>query len=559
MKRFTLFAATILFTLASLAIQPSGTLPVIYINTDGGVEITSKEDYVIGTYYLDPMGNPDFQAFGTADAPLPLQIKGRGNYTWIGFDKKPYRLKLDSKAALLGMKKSKHFVLLAGADDNKGFMRNPVGFQLSRLIGMKWTPTEKPCELVLNGQYRGLYFLCANIRVDADRVNIVEQADNITDPEQITGGWLVEIDNYDTDPHIEITEGDGERIIFTYKTPEILSTEQADYLTTQMSTINSLIYDKNKENCQWAQYVDLQELAKFYIIQELTDNYESFHGSCYLHKDLGQTEKWYFGPVWDFGSAFNYKKTRPFYEGREHHNTWIPEMCRFPEFMEIVKQQWQEFYTTNFSEIYDYIDTYAENIRTAVGIDYARWPAYGNQNLDQKTGTVKALLRGAATYMCELFGPEPEPLCKVQVYFQDNDPNPWNEVYVFSWDPERSNETYFGSWPGTKMTPITYQDKQTWFYTLNLDIIPSPSTGIIFNNGNAGKPNNQTEDLIFENNKIYDRKGVIGDIAGIDNIITDTPTLPAEYFDITGRKITNPTKGLYLRKTGNKIEKIIIR
>ena len=111
MKRFTLFAIALICALVSFAIEPSGTLPVIYINTDGGVEITSKEEYVIGTYYLDPMENADIKAIGTADAPLPLQIKGRGNYTWNAFDKKPYRLKLDSKAELLGMKKSKHFVL----------------------------------------------------------------------------------------------------------------------------------------------------------------------------------------------------------------------------------------------------------------------------------------------------------------------------------------------------------------------------------------------------------------------------------------------------------------
>ena len=172
---------------------------------------------------------------------------------------------------------------------------------------------------------------------------------------------------------------------------------------------------------------------------------------------------------------------------------------------------------------------------------------------------MKAYLRSAATYMCNLFGPEPEPACKVQVYFQDNDTNPWNEVYVFSWDPENYNETYFGSWPGTKMTPITYQDKQTWSYTLNLDVTPSASTGIIFDNGHSGKPDNQTEDLIFENNKIYDRNGVIGDIAAIEEISADSSSLPAEYFDITGRKITNPTKGLYIRKTGNKVEKIVIR
>ena len=540
------------------AVDISGTLPVIYINTDTGNPVTSRDEYVTATYYVDPMGTEGISPIGSAAAPLPLQIKGRGNWTWVGFDKKPYRLKLNAKAALLGMNKSKHFVLLAAADDIRGFLRNPVGYELSRLIGMKWTPADQPCELVINGSYEGLYFLTENIRVAKDRVNIFEQADNQTHPDSISGGWIVEIDNYDTDPHIEITEGDGARIIFTYKSPEILSSQQQEFLTSQMSTINSLIYDSNKENCKWAEYIDLNELAKFYIVNELTDNYESFHGSCYLHRDLGADQKWYFGPVWDFGSAFNYNKTQPLYQGREHHNTWIREMCKFPQFIDVVKTEWQNFYTTNYNDIYTFIDNYAATITDAAAADLARWPAYGNNNMAQKTGTVKARLRSAVKYLCEQWGPEPEPAYKLKVYFQDNDPNPWAEVYVFSWDPEEGSKALLGVWPGTKMTPITYQDKQTWSFTIGLDAEPSTSTGIIFGNGGAGKPDNQTEDLIFENNKIYDRNGVIGDIAAIDETFAtdDTPTL---YYDLTGRPVTNPSAGIYIRKRGAKVDKIYIK
>ena len=200
MKKFiTLLGAAILGAVAH-ATTYSGTLPVLFINTDGGVSITSKENYVNAKYYLDPMGSENVQAIGSAQAPLDMQIRGRGNYTWVGFDKKPYRIKLADKQPLAGLNKSKHFALLAHADDNYGFMRNIVGFQLSRMIGMPWTPADTPVEVVLNGDYIGLYFLTETIRVDKDRVNIVEQPDNITNPEEITGGWLLEIDNYDSDP-----------------------------------------------------------------------------------------------------------------------------------------------------------------------------------------------------------------------------------------------------------------------------------------------------------------------------------------------------------------------
>ena len=215
-----------------------GTLPVLHIETEGKKEITSKEEYLNGTYYLDPMGASDVEAIGSKEAPLPLEIKGRGNYTWRDFDKKPYRLKLADKQPLMGLAKNKHFALMAHADDNKGFMRNTIGFYFSEQIGMAWTPKAKPVELVLNGDYKGLYFLTEHIRVDKDRVNIEEQEDNETDPEKITGGWLVEIDNYNEAPYnIEIREGNRHTMWFTYKSPELLSSAQEQFLRAEMERL----------------------------------------------------------------------------------------------------------------------------------------------------------------------------------------------------------------------------------------------------------------------------------------------------------------------------------
>ena len=210
MKKLLFFAIGIISATLSFAVQPSGTLPVLYITTQNNTPVTSKDYYLQATYYLDAKNISGYTNIGSASAPLSMEIKGRGNYSWTGFDKKPYRIKLAEKQSLLGMIKSKHFTLLAHADDakdKKGYMRNAIGFELSKMIGMSWTPEAKPLEVVMNGDYIGLYFLTEHIRVDKDRVNIVEQEDNETDAEKITGGWLVEIDNYNDDPHITIEEG----------------------------------------------------------------------------------------------------------------------------------------------------------------------------------------------------------------------------------------------------------------------------------------------------------------------------------------------------------------
>lgn len=288
----------------------SGTLPVMFINTENKAPITSKEVYVQATCYVDPMGNEECPASGTKEAPLTLSVKGRGNWTWTGFNKKPYRLKLAAGEPLLGMKKSKHFVLMAGADDNLGFMRNPLGYELSRRMKLAWTPDCRPLEVVLNGDYIGLYFLTENIRVDEDRVDVTEQADCSDD--DVTGGWLVEVDNYYTDPHISVKVTDKSQDIWiTYKSPEVLSAAQEDYLQRQFDAIRDAVYNKDRSSTEWENLIDMYAMARVYVVREILQDEEGFHGSFYLHKESGNDSKWVAGPVWDFGNAYDNNRYKP--------------------------------------------------------------------------------------------------------------------------------------------------------------------------------------------------------------------------------------------------------
>jgi len=359
----------------SAAPEYSGTLPVLHINTENGSPITSKDTYLQGSYYLNPLGAEGIEAIGSPEAPLALQIRGRGNYTWTGFNKKPYRLKLAEKEPLLGMTKSKHFVLLAHADDRVGFMRNTLGFAASRCLGLPWTPSQQPVEVVLNGDYIGLYFLTENIRVDKNRVNVTEQEDFST--QDVDGGWLVEIDNYDTDPHITVFEG-SYPIWFTYKSPEILSSEQEGYLQEQMQGIQNAI--DARDYAQFSTLVDVDILARYYLVQEILNDYESFHGSCYLNRQRGSGERWCFGPVWDFGSALFNDNDNRFIWDSGYHQVWIGAVCAaFPQFMNLVKTIWTEFLEADGPEtIQNEGRALAGRIASAASADYRRWPDYGN-------------------------------------------------------------------------------------------------------------------------------------------------------------------------------------
>lgn len=382
----------------------SGTLPVMFIYTENGANITSKDTYINASYYIDNQGIDEFKSIGRPDSMLAMEIRGRGNYTWAGFDKKPYRIKLGEKKKLLGMNKSRHFVLLAHADDNLAFLRNTVGFELSRRLGMKYTPAQQPVEVVLNGDYIGLYFLTENIRIAKNRVNITEQPDMITHPDSITGGWLIEIDNYSEDYQVYITEGNGEAIRFTYKSPEILSPEQKAYLTNQVSLMNNAIYNSDKSSTYWEELIDIDSLARFYIVQEIMDNAESFHGSCYIHKDFGANSKWIFGPVWDFGNSYHRYWQEFIYQNPPFGQNWIGEIAKYPRFQQKVVEIWKQFKGNDYSGLDSFINDFCENINIAAHYNASKWPDYGNSNISNAKNEFNIFLNNRINWLVQQWG-----------------------------------------------------------------------------------------------------------------------------------------------------------
>ena len=368
----------------------SGTLPVLFINTEGYRDIVSKEkeDYLHADWWLDNMGIGEYESIGSREEPLGMLIKGRGNATWTNVDKKPFRLKLDEKYALMNMPSNRHWVLLAYADTWMGKMNDALPFEIGRRLGMAWNPLMEPVEVVLNGQYIGLYFLAEKIRVGTNRVNIIEQKDNETDPEKITGGWLLEIDNYKEPGNITFTEGDGKPFWVTPQSPEELSPQQREYITDFLLKTNDAIYITDKGSTLWEQYIDIDSLAIFYIAQETVDNPEAFSGSCFMHKQRGDSSKLIFGPMWDCGSSFQrYKSSYPFnefiYENVPSYcrPKWIGEIAKFPHFQERVRVHWKRFYEQVYPTMDAYMDEFVAKYEQAGNADFIRWPQYSGNNL----------------------------------------------------------------------------------------------------------------------------------------------------------------------------------
>src|SRR5690606_10459946 len=111
-------------------------LPMLTITTANGAPVIEKKTYLNGSYSLTGEGLSPVE--GT------LEVRGRGNSTW-DWPKKPYRLKLTTSTELLGMPKSRHWVLLANYAD-KTLMRNDVAFMFSESLGMAYTTRARHVE-----------------------------------------------------------------------------------------------------------------------------------------------------------------------------------------------------------------------------------------------------------------------------------------------------------------------------------------------------------------------------------------------------------------------------
>lgn len=423
----------------------SNTLPVLYINiyqtNDDGTFKTDAQGnkiydnyqlqveeidkvYRPGEYWLDMNGCTIVpgENVGSAEAPLPLEMKGRGNWTRKGFAKKPFKLKLGAKQVLLGMgQKSKHWAILAHADDNCGYLRNFTGFNLGKRIGLPWTPSQQPVEVVINGNYRGLYFLTESIRVGDGRVPVEELADNETQPDLISGGYLVELDNYDETNQIQFSEQTcvSDQLLdvlrVTFDTPEEYSTIQKRFVSEQFEAMNNLVGKANTSegDALWS-YLDLDDAARYYLVEEICSHTESYHGSTYLFRDRGEGQKWHFSPLWDMGNAFNGSTDAFFYDCDLFGNTWIPSLRQNEKFNAKVRETWKWFMSNCYQGLMNDIDEYVSTISEAAKADKARWngqptpangqPVVDNSDMNAKKQVVVNHLNSKINWLKNQFG-----------------------------------------------------------------------------------------------------------------------------------------------------------
>jgi hypothetical protein len=306
--------------------------PVMRITTANGVPITSKENYVRGTASLDGV-------------EYSLRIRGRGNSTWL-LPKKPYRIKLDTQAALLGMPADRDWALIANYGDHS-LARNAVALGLSPETSVAWSPRSAFVEVILNGEYEGSYQLTEHIKAATDRVNLSST------------GLLLEVDErLESSNDLGFRTAHGFPIV--YQDPDDPSEATKATFEAFLSDFESRLYgdDFSDPIRGYAPLIDPDAFADWYLVEELFKNVDAdFYTSCWFTWDNGKLSM---GPLWDFDVSSGFKiDFWPDYSAPEgwwarggplpdvvprphHQNHWIARMLQDPQFERRVVARWKK-------------------------------------------------------------------------------------------------------------------------------------------------------------------------------------------------------------------------
>ena len=349
-------------------------LPTVYVDTEGGKPVNSKDQYVRASVKI--RGNEKYEGLGATSC----EIRGRGNTTWT-WPKKPYLLKLDEKQHIFGMHKHKRWVLLANFMD-RTLMRNLVSMKVSSMTKLAWTPGCVPVELVLNGKHMGSYLLIEQVRVDNHRVDITEMSKDDNAGNAVTGGYLLELDfHYDNevqwyDHHGHNNQsGSGVPFGVKYPDPDDLTSQQLKYIKQYVSDAATALYGVNFKDPEkgWRAYIDEDSFIDYWIVFEVMGNHELGNpGSVFMHKDRGG--KLVAGPCWDFDwGVLSYNTSPQARTGLINGDAiWYGRLRQDPSFEAKLKARFNEL-LPQLETIPDYMDECEALLTASAKLNFEMW------------------------------------------------------------------------------------------------------------------------------------------------------------------------------------------
>lgn len=354
------------------------------------------------------------------------QIKGRGNSTWA-YPKKPYQIKLDEKVDLLeeGEAPESTWILLANYCDET-LIHNLLTYDLAQDFGLAFTPNCTPVDLYYDGEYRGNYLLCEKTEVGNGRVDIhdlegdiedanpaVEDLDDcetalgtnasgnsyqyvtgLTTPKDISGGYLLEMDFRDRALAEKSWFSTTAGCYLVSKSPEYLPQEAMEYISEYYQAFEDAVMNGGthpKTGKDYTEYMDLDSLAKCFLMLELSQDGDAFQSSTYFYKPAGQ-ETLYAGPLWDFDSSYgSYYKDFAVTDMVAGATTLGRALLAIPSFREALLACCEELSPLVETAGED-VAAQGETLSASQAMDHILWPATTPGSYPEAIGNLQAFL-----------------------------------------------------------------------------------------------------------------------------------------------------------------------
>jgi hypothetical protein len=377
----------------------SSDLPIISIQTNGQAiddEIRIVADMGIIDNGTDARNNVT-DPFNNYEGRISIEIRGESSQM---FPKKSFTIETQDanganlNAALLGLPPDNDWVLYAPYTD-KTMMRDVLAYKMGRDLG-QYAPRTRYVELVLNGEYQGVYVLIERIKIDKNRVDIATLKPEDNTGDELTGGYILRVDKFDANDYPFFTTNPSpavpneSSIRYQYADPdgEDLTAAQRSYAKNFLEDLeSSLGLSPFSGSDEYKNYIDVDAFVDFMIVNEVGKNVDAYVFSTYMHKDKdsnGGLLK--MGPLWDFNLAFgnvDYWENSQFAPGWMYTDGyrmyWFRRLMQDTFFKERFNCRWKELRSTVLTNEYftKSIDSLAIHINESQQRNFQRWPILG--------------------------------------------------------------------------------------------------------------------------------------------------------------------------------------
>ncbi|MBU2494018.1 MAG: CotH kinase family protein [Bacteroidetes bacterium] len=378
----------------------SSNLPIVVINTEGKTILDEpKINAFMGIIFNgDGIINYITDPFNNYEGKIGIEIRGSSSQL---FPKKQYGFETwdddgeDLDVSLLGFPEESDWILSAPYSD-KTLLRNVLTYKIANDLG-RYASRTKFCELVLNGEYMGVYILMEKIKRDKNRVNIKKlEAEDIAG-DKLTGGYIIKIDKQEgtvtggwNSPSWNYNNG-NRKVYYQYEYPsgDDLTTEQINYIQSFILNFETVLYGSGSDKPFGGYYdiIDIDSFIDFFIVNETAKNVDGYRLSTFLYKNReSEGGKLNLGPVWDFNLAYgnaNYDdgwKTEGwevFYDNNSYWRTpfWAMKLMDNSIFKNRFAKRWNELRSTVLSSNYlnTFIDSTTSDFEQARIRNFEKW------------------------------------------------------------------------------------------------------------------------------------------------------------------------------------------